>query len=66
MKTNSIIQKGKLAIQSVISDFQRENQVPNFIVEMILQDILVSVKEYRMCELYAETIQEEKEDGNQE
>lgn len=66
MKTNSIIQKGKLEIQSVISDFQRENQVPNFIIEMILQDILVSVKEYRMCELYTESIQEEKEDGNQE
>lgn len=53
-KVNHLIQLGKMGIKKYISDFQSENTVPNFVIEMILQDLIIEVKELRMCEMAAE------------
>lgn len=64
-KPNQIIQSGKLKIKSVISEYQIKNEVPNFVVEMILSEILNEIKDLRMSEMYIETLEGgNKENGN--
>lgn len=53
-KVNSLIQQGKLTIRNNIAKFQQENQIPNFVIEMILQEILVEIKERRLSEMLLE------------
>lgn len=55
MQTNHMIQAGKRRVKDSIYEFQQLNRVPNFIIEMILQDILLEVKELRMSEMLVES-----------
>lgn len=59
---NQTIQKGKLQIKNTISRFQVDENVPNFILELILSDIINEIKDLRMSEMYLETQKETKEE----
>lgn len=64
MNPNQKIEAGKLKIKSEIAKYQSENKVPNFIVELILSELLIEVKNLRMSEMYIETLKGDKQDGN--
>lgn len=59
---NQTIQKGKLQIKNTLSKFQVEEKAPNYILELILSDILNEIKDLRMSEMYLETQKETKEE----
>lgn len=63
---NQVIQAGKLKIKSEISAYQRQNQVPNFIIELIISEILNEIKELRLSEMYIETLKTEDKNGDTE
>ena len=66
MKPNQMIESGKLKIKSEIAKYQSENKVPNFIVELILSELLIEAKNLRMSEMYLESLKGDNKDGDTE